>query len=28
VGRAANRRIEVVLSPQIDEITQIINTID
>lgn len=27
-GRAANRRIEVVLSPQLDEITQIINTID
>ena len=27
-GRAANRRIEVVLSPQLDEIKQIINTID
>ena len=27
-GRAANRRIEVILSPQLDEITQIINTID
>jgi chemotaxis protein MotB len=27
-GRAANRRIEVVLSPQLDEITQIINTLD
>lgn len=27
-GRAANRRIEVVLSPQLDEITQILNTID
>ncbi|MEK9603417.1 MAG: OmpA family protein [Flavobacteriaceae bacterium] len=27
-GRAANRRIEVVLSPQLDEITQIINTIE
>ena len=27
-GRAANRRIEVVLSPQLDEISQIINTID
>ena len=28
VGRASNRRIEVVLSPQLDEIKQIINTID
>ncbi|MBL6692379.1 MAG: OmpA family protein [Flavobacteriaceae bacterium] len=27
-GRAANRRIEVVLSPQLDEISQIINTLD
>lgn len=27
-GRAANRRIEVVLSPQLDEIKQIINMID
>ena len=27
-GRAANRRIEVVLSPKLDEIKQIINTID
>jgi len=27
-GRAANRRIEVVLSPQLDEITQILNTLD
>lgn len=27
-GRAANRRIEVVLSPQLGEITQIINTLD
>ena len=27
-GRAANRRIEVVLSPQLNEIKQIINTID
>ena len=27
-GRAANRRIDVVLSPQLDEIKQIINTID
>ena len=27
-GRAANRRIEVILSPRIDEITQIINTLD
>ena len=27
-GRATNRRIEVVLSPQLDEIKQIINTID
>ena len=27
-GRAANRRIEVVLSPQLDEVKQIINTID
>jgi chemotaxis protein MotB len=27
-GRAANRRIEVVLSPQLDKITQILNTID
>ena len=27
-GRAANRSIEVVLSPQLDEIKQIINTID
>ena len=27
-GRAANRRIEVILSPQLDEITQIINTLD
>lgn len=27
-GRAANRRIEVVLSPQLDKITQIINTIE
>ena len=27
-GRADNRRIEVVLSPQLDEIKQIINTID
>ena len=27
-GRAANRRIEVVLSPQLDQIKQIINTID
>ncbi len=27
-GRAANRRIEVVLSPQLDEIRQIINTLD
>ncbi len=27
-GRAANRRIEVVLSPQLDEIKQIINTIE
>tara|TARA_B100001175_G_C19513376_1_gene645477 strand:+ start:3277 stop:4173 length:897 start_codon:yes stop_codon:yes gene_type:complete len=28
LGRASNRRIEVVLSPQLDEIKQIINTID
>ena len=28
LGRAANRRIEVVLSPKLDEIKQIINTID
>lgn len=27
-GRAVNRRIEVILSPQLDEITQIINTLD
>ena len=27
-GRTANRRIEVVLSPQLDEIKQILNTID
>jgi chemotaxis protein MotB len=27
-GRASNRRIEVILSPQLDEITQIINTLD
>ncbi|MEC8636531.1 MAG: OmpA family protein [Bacteroidota bacterium] len=27
-GRAANRRIEVVLSPKLDEVKQIINTID
>ena len=27
-GRATNRRIEVILSPQLDEITQIINTLD
>ena len=27
-GRASNRRIEVVLSPQLDEISQIINTLD
>ena len=27
-GRAANRRIEVILSPKLDEITQIINTLD
>ncbi len=27
-GRDANRRIEVVLSPQLDEISQIINTLD
>jgi len=27
-GRAANRRIEVILSPQLDEITEIINTLD
>ena len=27
-GRTANRRIEVVLSPQLDEITQILNTLD
>ena len=27
-GRASNRRIEVVLSPQLDEITQILNTLD
>ena len=27
-GRSANRRIEVILSPQLDKITQIINTID
>jgi chemotaxis protein MotB len=27
-GRAANRRIEVVLSPQLDEISQINNTLD
>ena len=27
-GRAANRRIEVILSPKLDEISQIINTID
>tara|TARA_B100000927_G_C16405601_1_gene445159 strand:+ start:55 stop:951 length:897 start_codon:yes stop_codon:yes gene_type:complete len=27
-GRSANRRIEVILSPQLDKITQIINTLD
>ena len=27
-GRAANRRIEVILSPKLDEISQIINTLD
>ena len=27
-GRAINRRIEVVLSPKLDEITQLLNTID
>ena len=27
-GRATNRRIEVILSPKLDEITQIINTLD
>jgi len=27
-GRTANRRIEVVLSPQLDEIKQILNTVD
>jgi chemotaxis protein MotB len=27
-GRAANRRIEVILSPKLDEIRQIINTLD
>lgn len=27
-GRSANRRIEVILSPQLDKITEIINTLD
>ena len=27
-GRSANRRIEVILSPELDKITQIINTLD